>query len=121
MNIVSQKAHWLQVFKGLLAQNRYLYKRSHRHYLGKKSATLNYIEVVLIRDRYAKVARAYILYRKQHEKAHNAYNTLLDYRRVVDNYVKNIDRRVPLNNWNDEKQQESKDRKEYVPLILFRT
>ena len=47
------------------------------------------VEVVLIQAGYAKVARAYILYRKQHEKARNALNTLLDYRKVVDDYVKN--------------------------------
>ena len=33
------------------------------------------VEVVLIQAGYSKVARAYILYRKQHEKARNALNT----------------------------------------------
>lgn len=55
------------------------------------------VEVVLIQAGYAKVARAYILYRKQHEKARNALNTLLDYRKVVDDYVKNEDWRVKEN------------------------
>ncbi len=55
------------------------------------------VEVVLIQAGYAKVARAYILYRKQHEKARNALSTLLDYRKVVDNYVKNEDWRVKEN------------------------
>ena len=55
------------------------------------------VEVVLIQAGYAKVARAYILYRKQHEKARNAMKTLLDYRKVVDDYVKNEDWRVKEN------------------------
>ncbi len=55
------------------------------------------VEIVLIQAGYAKVARAYILYRKQHEKARNALNTLLDYRKVVDDYVKNEDWRVKEN------------------------
>lgn len=55
------------------------------------------VEVILIQAGYTKVARAYILYRKQHEKARNAINTLLDYRKVVDNYVKNINWRVKEN------------------------
>ena len=55
------------------------------------------VEVVLIQAGYAKVARAYILYRKQHEKAREAFKTLLDYRKVVDDYVKNIDWRVKEN------------------------
>jgi len=55
------------------------------------------VEVVLIQAGYAKVARAYILYRKQHEKARNALNTLLDYRKVVDDYVKIEDWRVKEN------------------------
>lgn len=55
------------------------------------------VEVVLIQAGYAKVARAYILYRKQHEKARNVLNTLLDYRKVVDDYVKSEDWRVKEN------------------------
>lgn len=55
------------------------------------------VEVVLIQAGYAKIARAYILYRKQHEKARNALNTLLDYRKVVDDYVKIEDWRVKEN------------------------
>ncbi|MDD2392972.1 MAG: ribonucleoside triphosphate reductase [Eubacteriales bacterium] len=55
------------------------------------------VEVVLIQTGYAKIARAYILYRKQHEKARDAFNTLLDYRKVVDDYVKIEDWRVKEN------------------------
>lgn len=55
------------------------------------------VEVVLIQAGYAKAARAYILYRKQHERARNALSTLLDYRKVVDDYVKIEDWRVKEN------------------------
>jgi ribonucleoside-triphosphate reductase len=55
------------------------------------------VEVVLIQAGYTRVARAYILYRKQHEKARNAVNTLLDYSKVVNDYVKVEDWRVKEN------------------------
>ena len=55
------------------------------------------VEVVLIQTGYTQVARAYILYRKQHEKARNALNTLLDYRKVVNDYVQVEDWRVKEN------------------------
>lgn len=55
------------------------------------------VEVVLIQAGYAKVARAYILYRKQHEKARKALDTLLDYRKIVNDYVKIEDWRVKEN------------------------
>ncbi|MDD2375001.1 MAG: ribonucleoside triphosphate reductase [Eubacteriales bacterium] len=55
------------------------------------------VEAVLIQAGYTKAARAYILYRKQHENARNVLNTLLDYRKVVDDYVKIEDWRVKEN------------------------
>lgn len=55
------------------------------------------VEVVLIQAGFARVARAYILYRKQHEKARNAVNTLLDYSKVVNDYVQVEDWRVKEN------------------------
>ncbi len=55
------------------------------------------VEVVLIQAGYSSVARAYILYRKQREKARNALTTLLDYRKVVDDYLKIEDWRVKEN------------------------
>lgn len=55
------------------------------------------VEVVLIQAGYSQVARAYIIYRKQHEKARNALNTLLDYRKVVDDYLDVEDWRVKEN------------------------
>lgn len=55
------------------------------------------VEIVLIQAGYAKIARAYILYRKQRERAREAVNTLLDYRKTVDDYVKIEDWRVKEN------------------------
>ncbi len=55
------------------------------------------VELVLIQAGYAKAAKAYILYRKQHERARNALDTLLDYRRVVDDYLQIEDWRVKEN------------------------
>ena len=55
------------------------------------------VESVLIRAGYDDVAKAYILYRKQRERFRNLSNTLLDYRQVVDNYLKIADWRVKEN------------------------
>jgi ribonucleoside-triphosphate reductase len=55
------------------------------------------VEVVLIQTGYEKVARAYILYRNQHARARDALNTLLDYRKLVDDYLKTEDWRVKEN------------------------
>lgn len=55
------------------------------------------VEVVLIHSGYAKVAKAYILYRKQQEKRRNAYATLIDYKDIVNNYLKIADWRVKEN------------------------
>ncbi|MDD2591668.1 MAG: ribonucleoside triphosphate reductase [Erysipelotrichaceae bacterium] len=55
------------------------------------------VEIVLIQAGYAKVAKAFILYRKQHEKARSAYQTLIDYREIVDKYLKLSDWRVKEN------------------------
>ena len=55
------------------------------------------VESVLIKGGYADVAKAYILYRKQHEKLRNIKSTVLDYKNVVDQYVKNTDWRVKEN------------------------
>ena len=54
-------------------------------------------ETVLIQAGYADVAKAYILYRKRHENARNAMETFLDYKSVVDNYLKIADWRVKEN------------------------
>ncbi len=55
------------------------------------------VEEVLIQAGYADVAKAYILYRKQREKARNIQGTLLDYKQVIDNYLKVNDWRVKEN------------------------
>ena len=54
-------------------------------------------ESVLIQAGYTDVAKAYILYRRQREKVRNARSTLLNYKDLVDNYVKVNDWRVKEN------------------------
>lgn len=55
------------------------------------------VENVLIQAGYADVAKAYILYRKQHEKMRNMKSTLLDYKELVNSYVNLSDWRVKEN------------------------
>ena len=55
------------------------------------------VEQVLIDSGYGEVAKAYILYRKQREKVRNVKNTMLDYKALVDSYVKATDWRVKEN------------------------
>ena len=55
------------------------------------------VETVLIRTGYDDVAKAYILYRKQREKVRNLSTTMLDYKEIVDSYVKVTDWRVKEN------------------------
>ncbi len=55
------------------------------------------VESVLSQAGYADVAKAYILYRRQREKLRNLKNTILDYKDVVDSYVKTTDWRVKEN------------------------
>ncbi len=55
------------------------------------------VESVLISAGYADVAKCYILYRKQREKIRNMKSTILDYKQVVDSYVKVTDWRVKEN------------------------
>ncbi|HWQ51303.1 MAG TPA: ribonucleoside triphosphate reductase [Terriglobales bacterium] len=55
------------------------------------------VEAVLIQAGYADVAKCYILYRKQREKIRNMKSTILDYKHVVDSYVKLADWRVKEN------------------------
>ncbi|MDO5565769.1 MAG: ribonucleoside triphosphate reductase, partial [Planctomycetia bacterium] len=55
------------------------------------------VESVLIRAGYEDVAKAYILYRKQHENIRNMQATMLDYKKLVDKYVKETDWRVKEN------------------------
>ena len=55
------------------------------------------VEAVLVQAGYADVAKAYILYRKQREKIRTMKSTILDYKELVDSYVKNTDWRVKEN------------------------
>ena len=55
------------------------------------------VESVLIRAGYDDVAKAYILYRRQREKLRNMKSTILDYKELVDSYVKIQDWRVKEN------------------------
>ncbi|MBQ8441489.1 MAG: ribonucleoside triphosphate reductase [Clostridia bacterium] len=55
------------------------------------------VETVLVQAGYADVAKAYILYRRQREKLRNMKSTILDYKEIVDQYVKNLDWRVKEN------------------------
>ena len=52
------------------------------------------VESVLIQAGYDDVAKTYILYRKQREKIRNMKSTILDYKELVNSYVKAIDWRV---------------------------
>ncbi len=55
------------------------------------------VEHVLEETGYTDVAKAYILYRKQRERIRNMKNTILDYKDVVNGYVKVEDWRVKEN------------------------
>ncbi len=55
------------------------------------------VEAVLIQAGYEDVAKAYIIYRRQHEKLRNIKSTILDYKDIVDSYVKVMDWRVKEN------------------------
>lgn len=55
------------------------------------------VETVLVQAGYADVAKAYILYRRQREKLRNLKSTIVDYKEIVDSYVKVTDWRVKEN------------------------
>ena len=55
------------------------------------------VEKVLEQAGYAEAAKAFILYRKQREKMRNMKSTILDYKEVVNSYVKSEDWRVKDN------------------------
>ena len=54
-------------------------------------------EKVLSEAGYADVAKAYILYRKQRQNIRNVMSTSLDYKKLVDSYLKALDWRVKEN------------------------
>ena len=55
------------------------------------------VEKAIADTGYANVAKSYILYRKQREKVRNINSTLLNYKELVDNYLKINDWRVKEN------------------------
>ena len=55
------------------------------------------VEHVLEQTGYTEVAKAYILYRKNRERIRNMKSTILDYKELVDSYVKEEDWRVKEN------------------------
>ena len=55
------------------------------------------VETVLEQTGYTEVAKAYILYRKQREKMRNMKSTILDYKDVINSYVKVEDWRAKEN------------------------
>ena len=55
------------------------------------------VENVLIKGDYVDVSKAYIIYRKMHEKMRNVKSTVLDYKNVVDSYLNVSDWRVKEN------------------------
>ena len=55
------------------------------------------VEAVLQRAGYAEVAKAYILYRKNREKLRNMSSTILDYKTLVDYYLRVSDWRLKEN------------------------
>ena len=55
------------------------------------------VESVLIKAGYAEVAKAYILYRRLHDKMRNMKSTVLDYKEVVNSYINVTDWRVKEN------------------------
>ena len=55
------------------------------------------VERVLEQAGYTEIAKAYILYRKQREKMRNMHSTILDYKEIVNSYVKVEDWRVKEN------------------------
>lgn len=55
------------------------------------------VENILSKSGYADVAKAFILYRKQHEKMRNMKSTILDFKETVDSYLNVTDWRVKEN------------------------
>ncbi|MBQ1955860.1 MAG: ribonucleoside triphosphate reductase, partial [Clostridia bacterium] len=55
------------------------------------------VESVLVQSGYDDVAKAYIIYRRQHEKLRNVNETLLDYKDTVNKYLGTNDWRVKEN------------------------
>ena len=55
------------------------------------------VEIVLIQSGFIDVAKSYMVYRKQHENLRQLSKTSIDYKNVIDNYLKVNDWRVKEN------------------------
>ena len=55
------------------------------------------VEIALVQAGFVDVAKSYIIYRKQHQSLRDMKNTQLDYKNVVNNYLKIADWRVKEN------------------------
>ena len=55
------------------------------------------VEIVLVQAGYVDVARSYIIYRKQHQNLREIKSTNIDYKNIVNNYLKVSDWRVKEN------------------------
>ena len=55
------------------------------------------VEIVLVQAGYVDVARSYMVYRKQHQNLREIKNTNIDYKNIVNNYLKVSDWRVKEN------------------------
>jgi hypothetical protein len=74
---------------------RFSAKNQGRTYLDRRHSGQRGVRPVARRLR--KRAKAYILYRKQHEKLRNVGATMLDFKKTVDNYLNSNDWRVKEN------------------------
>jgi len=68
-----------------------IFSKNHEHYIPNVEEVQNTVEKVLIEEGHAKVAKAYILYRKSHEELRNVKG-LFDTIEVIDDYIS-------LNDW----------------------
>ncbi|HCT84328.1 MAG TPA: ribonucleoside triphosphate reductase [Candidatus Margulisbacteria bacterium] len=72
-------------------------KRYHNRSIPAVEELQDIIEKVLIVNGHAKTAKAYILYREQHQRIREAKNIMLDIDRTMDGYLKQSDWRVNEN------------------------
>lgn len=72
-------------------------KRYHERSIPAVEEIQDIIEIVLIKKGHAVTAKAYILYREQHQKIRDAKNIVLDIDKTMDGYLKQSDWRVNEN------------------------
>ncbi len=76
---------------------KHLFSMFDEDYTFKVEKLQDIVETQLMYEKYFDVAKAYILYRRQREKLRNMQSTMLDYKSLVDAYVKATDWRVKEN------------------------